>query len=475
MKVSLVKIAFTALMVSGISAHPTKELERRDLISNIDDIFNSTIDNGEAHKDNAKSAITDIFDKINDGIKQDIDNLKEVGKSIADLIKSVVPTEDLSTPEGVQAYLGQLFENGEDLFKNSIDMVGHGLKPGSIAGNFEGFSDEINTSDNFNVKEPEGSVYPQAESEDPSFSLSEEQLRSAIQIPEEFQYGNGSKSPVILVPGTGSKGGMTYASNYAKLLKETDFADVVWLNVPGYLLDDAQNNAEYVAYAINYISGISNNKNVSIISWSQGGLDTQWALKYWASTRSKVSDFIPISPDFKGTRMVPVLCPSFPKLSCPPSVLQQEYNSTFIETLRADGGDSAYVPTTSIYSGFDEIVQPQSGKGASGLINDNRNVGVTNNEVQTICPDRPAGKYYTHEGVLYNPVGYALAVDALTHEGPGQLSRIDLDTECGRIVPDGLTYTDLLATEALIPEALVLILSYDDKTRDEPEIRSYAQ
>ncbi|CAN0504581.1 unnamed protein product, partial [Scytosiphon promiscuus] len=150
MKVSLVKIAFTALMVSGISAHPTKELERRDLISNIDDIVNSTIDNGEAHKDNAKSAITDIFDKINDGIKQDIDNLKEVGKSIADLIKSVVPTEDLSTPEGVQAYLGQLFENGEDLFKNSIDMVGHGLKPGSIAGNFEGFSDEINTSDNFN-------------------------------------------------------------------------------------------------------------------------------------------------------------------------------------------------------------------------------------------------------------------------------------------------------------------------------------
>lgn len=48
---SLVKIAFTALIVGGISAHPTKELERRDLISNIDDIINSTVYNGEAHKD----------------------------------------------------------------------------------------------------------------------------------------------------------------------------------------------------------------------------------------------------------------------------------------------------------------------------------------------------------------------------------------------------------------------------------------
>ena len=475
MRLSLVKIACAALMVGEISAHPTKELEKRNLISSIDDIVKSTINNGKAHKDNAKSAITDIFDKINDGVKQDIDDLKEVGKSIADLIKSVVPTVDLSSPEGVQDYLGQLFENGEDIFKNSIDMVGHGLKPGSIGGNFKGFSDEINTSDNDNTKEPENSVYPKAESDDPSFSISEKELRSAIQIPKEYEYGNGSKSTVILVPGTGSKGGMTYASNYAKLFKETDFADVVWLNTPGYWLDDVQNNAEFVAYAINYISGISNNKNVSIISWSQGGLDTQWALKYWTSTRSKVSNFIPISPDFMGTKMAPVLCPSFPKLSCPPSVLQQKYNSTFIQTLRADGGDSAYVPTTSIYSGFDEIVEPQSGKDASGFINDDRNVGVTNNEVQTICPNKPAGKYYTHEGALYNPVGYALAVDALTHEGPGQLSRIDLDTVCGRIVPEGLTYTDILATEALIPEALALIIGYDDKVRGEPEIKSYAQ
>lgn len=475
MRVNWSKVILSSMMVGSIHSHPTKELERRDLISSIENIVHSTIDKGETHRDDAKSTLDGIFSKINDGIKQDVDDLKEVGKSIAQLLKSVAPTEDLSTPEGVQSYLGQLFENGQDIFKNSIDMIAHGLKPGSIIGNFDGFSEEINTSDNVNSKEPEKSIYPLLESSDASYSLSEKKLRAAIQIPKEYEYGNGSKVPVILVPGTGSRGGLVYASNYAKLLKETDFADVLWLNIPGYLLDDAQNNAEYVAYAINYISGISNNKNVSVISWSQGGLDTQWALKYWPSTRSKVSDFIPISPDFMGTKMAYVLCPSFPALPCPPSVLQQEYNSTFIQVLRDNGGDSAYVPTTSIYSGFDEIVQPQSGNDASGIIKDDRNVGVTNNEVQKICPNKPAGKYYTHEGTLYNPVGYELAVDALTHDGPGQLSRIDLDTECGRIVPDKLTYTDILATEALIPEALVLLLSYDDKIKEEPSIKSYAQ
>ncbi|KAL4794167.1 hypothetical protein BDV19DRAFT_390445 [Aspergillus venezuelensis] len=120
--------------------------------------------------------------------------------------------------------------------------------------------------------------------------------------------------------------------------------------------------SEYIAYAINYISAVSES-NVAIIAWSQGNLDTQWSFKYWPSTKDVVDNYIAISPDYHGTR----------------------YETDFIEALRADGGGSAYVPTITIYSTFDEIVQPQSGPDALAILDDDRKVGVSNNHAQTVC------------------------------------------------------------------------------------------
>lgn len=117
----------------------------------------------------------------------------------------------------MRAYLGQLFENGEDLFKNSIDMVGHGLKPGSLAGNFKASLVKLILRIMM-IKNQEALFIVSSRIRRPIFFTFRKIITLAIQIPEEFQYGNGSKSPVILVPGTGSKGGMTYAANYAKLL-----------------------------------------------------------------------------------------------------------------------------------------------------------------------------------------------------------------------------------------------------------------
>jgi hypothetical protein len=325
---------------------------------------------------------------------------------------------------------------------------------------------------NMNIEAPAEVIYPQKSSGDAPYSISEAQLRAAIQIPSTFTFGQ--KPPVIGVPGTGSTGCLTFNSNFFKLWSSVSYADPVWLNIPNFLLDDAQINAEYVAYAINYISGISSNANVSVIAWSQGNLDTQWALKYWPSTRAVVLDFISISPDFHGTELAYIICPGFPSVACTPSVIQQNYNSNFIATLRSDGGDSAYVPTTTIYSATDSIVQPQSGTAASAFINDGRGVGVSNNEIQVICNGLPAGGLYTHEGVLYNPLAYALAVDALTHDGPGLTSRLDLGSVCSEIASPGLSLGDVLATEGNIPVAVAVVAAYVPKVITEPTIMSYA-
>jgi hypothetical protein len=59
---------------------------------------------------------------------------------------------------------------------------------------------------------------------------------------------------IQLVPGTGATGYQNLDGYFIPLLQGPTLPDPVWLNVPGQLLMDAQENADYVAYAINLIS-----------------------------------------------------------------------------------------------------------------------------------------------------------------------------------------------------------------------------
>ncbi|OJK01826.1 hypothetical protein ASPACDRAFT_26475 [Aspergillus aculeatus ATCC 16872] len=316
-------------------------------------------------------------------------------------------------------------------------------------------------------------IYPRTSEQDAPYSVPEESLRSAIYIPSAFQYGRDGKTSVILVPGTGTYGGEAYAPNFAKLLRESAFADPVWLNVPGRMCDESARNAEYVAYAIRYIYTRCQGRSVAVVGWSQGCLSIQWTLKYWPSTRELVSNFIAISADFAGTVGAWALCPFKGAQPGTPAVWHQTRNSNFISTLRSHGGDSAYVPTTSIYSATDEVVQPQSGTGASAYMKDERGVGVTNCEVQVQARLRPAGLIYSHEAVLYNPLAWALAADAIQHGGPGSLERIDMATVCMRSKAEGLSLIDATRTQALAAWALKNILLFTPKPWREPELPAY--
>ncbi|TDZ13753.1 Lipase B [Colletotrichum spinosum] len=350
------------------------------------------------------------------------------------------------------------------------------LDLGNIANKLIAPIHPIDSTANSNPLNPATPVYPRKSAADAPYTLTEQQLRQAIYIPKTFTYGQ--KPPVLFIPGTGVYAGETYSANLLKLLTGVPYADPVLLNIPGALLGDAQVNSEYVAYAINYISAVAG-RNASIVSWSQGGLDTQWAMTFWPSTRAAVSNFFPVSPDFHGTVLANALClsPGSGALNapCDPSVIQQQYTSLFVKTLRARGGADAYVPTTTFYSALlDEVVEPQQGTLASAYLGDARRVGVNNVEVQSVCAGRPAGGLYGHATMLFNPLTAALIKDGLQNQGGAQLGRINLDQVCRDAIAPGLSLEDGIATAGAIVPAAIRLLAYLPKLIAEPALKTYA-
>ena len=169
-------------------------------------------------------------------------------------------------------------------------LIASGLASNDLNGIAAGFTTENNAS-NVNPTPPK-SIYPKKSAGDAPYSGSEKFLRGQIYIPPDFTYGK--KPPVLLIPGTGERGGNTYSGNWRILLRGKSYADPVILNYPGYGLADAQDNAEGVAYAINYIGAVTGRK-VSCIAWSQGNLNVQWALQYWPSTRKVLQNYVGFS------------------------------------------------------------------------------------------------------------------------------------------------------------------------------------
>jgi hypothetical protein len=423
------------------------------------------------------------------GLLKAVDNAVASGdaQAVSSLLVQIQPTARPTAISQVLAGQKSVWASPTrtDFYGGIATQVANGLGPlldGTLSTLLEGdFPVGENSIDN-NNKAIAG-LYPRKPSTtDAPYSVPEAQLRAAIYIPPGFTFGK--KTPVLFVPGTASYGGTNFANNLRKLLTGVSYADPVWLNVPNAMLEDTQVNSEYVAYAINYISAISgsveNPKKMAIISWSQGGLDTQWVLKYWPSTRKIVQDFLPVSPDFHGTVFGNGLCLNAGgdlNFLCATALVQQEYTSNYVKQLRKNGGDRAFVPTTTFYSGFfDEVVEPQQGNAASAYLpSGGPDAPASNNEVQTVCALQPGGSFYGHAGVLFNPLTYALVVDALTHPGTtGQVSRINLKSVCADYAAPGLDLDDVLATTGLIVTAGVGLLAYPHKVLTEPPLKGYA-
>ncbi|KAL2065925.1 hypothetical protein VTL71DRAFT_3595 [Oculimacula yallundae] len=316
-------------------------------------------------------------------------------------------------------------------------------------------------------------IYPNFSIADAPYQFLEAELQSAIFLPKTFGFGHDGKIPVLLIPGTGSMGGETFAPNFAKLLSRSTFADPCWLNIPGKMCVDATKNAEFVAYAINYLSSICDAK-ISLVGWSQGTLSAQWALKYWPSTRTRVRNLVCLSGVFGGTVLAKFVAPRNACGYAAPAIWQQRRGSKLTKHLKEYGGGSAYVPTTSVYSAKDEVVQPQSGERASARLRDERCVGVLNCEIQSVVGRKPASLMYTHFSML-NPLAWALTEDAIIHGDCGSLDRIDMKRVCSHTKPAGLTVRDVAKTKALAAKCAKAIVTFEGKCKEEPALPEYCR
>jgi hypothetical protein len=108
-------------------------------------------------------------------------------------------------------------------------------------------------------------------------------------------------------------------------------------------------------------------------------------------------------------------------VKCPPASWQQAASANFITALNSGAETFAGISYTEIYTHTDEVVRPNSSPANSTSSLHTGAGRITNVATQDLCP------LDLDEHLLIgtiDPVAYALALDALNHDGPADPARI---------------------------------------------------
>jgi hypothetical protein len=269
------------------------------------------------------------------------------------------------------------------------------------------------------------------------------------------------RAPVLLVQGTGATAKDNWSWTYEPAL---DKLGIAWcaVDLPDQATSDVQVAGEYVVHAIRTMHGRTGRK-IAIIGHSQGGMVPRWALRFWPDTRALVDDMIGFAPSNHGTTQA--VCTA--EDPCSAAGWQQGDKATFIKALNSRQETFKGISYTSIYTRTDETVQPNQNPetGSSSLRTGDG--ARTNVATQDICPNA----VYEHLAIgLVDPVAYALAIDALDHDGPADPKRIPL-TVCAQPFHPGINPVTLPQDSSA---ALISFESYKPRTVSaEPPLACY--
>ena len=268
--------------------------------------------------------------------------------------------------------------------------------------------------------------------------------------------------PVLLVPGTNLDPKANFSWNYVRAFRAQG-RPYCTVSLPEWGLVDIQVSGEYLVHAIRTMSRAAGRK-VDVLGYSQGGMVPRWALRFWPDTRRMVDDLVGLAPSNHGTYDSVVTCSTGP---CHPSHWQQAATSRFVEALNSRAEAFRGVDYTVVYTRYDQIVTPNVDGSGSSINNGERY--VVNVALQDVCPTNTA----EHLAIgSYDPVAYALAIDALDHRGPADPSRVPV-TVCAQPFQPGVDPAGFGQGYGLMLDTIGRSSMEGPKVPAEPALRKY--
>jgi triacylglycerol esterase/lipase EstA (alpha/beta hydrolase family) len=271
-----------------------------------------------------------------------------------------------------------------------------------------------------------------------------------------------SRAPVLLVPGTAENPTAEFSWTWEPAL---DKLGIPWCAValPHDATGDSQTSAEYVVNAIRTMYSRSG-RRIAIIGHSQGGMLPRWVFRFWPDTRAMVDDLVGLAPSNHGTLSAIPVCVAV----CPASFRQQETGSEFVKALNSYQETFPGISYTVVYTHTDEVVTPNLDDNGSSPVHGGGGE-ISNVPIQQICPL----DVNEHLGVgTYDPVAYALAIDALDHAGPADPSRIS-PSVCTQLLMPGVNPATFATDEANFAASIGAAVAGAEQVPAEPPLRCY--
>jgi triacylglycerol esterase/lipase EstA (alpha/beta hydrolase family) len=304
----------------------------------------------------------------------------------------------------------------------------------------------------------------------PKLSVSPAKLRGSLSCTAGL--GSARRNPVLLVPPTLVNPDEAYFA-YERAFHAMGIPYCT-LTIPHFTTEDIQVSGEYVVNAIRTLHRRTR-RQVDLLGWSQGGgPEPRWALRFWPDVRPMVAKLIDLEAPNHGTIVLHTvttggvsanpLCPG----SCVPALWQQADNSNFTAALNSRQETFPGIAYTNVYSHTNQFVQPDLDETGTTSLHGGGGE-IANIATQDICPLNAAD----HLAYYYDPVAYALVIDALTHSGPADPDRINRAV-CLRLTNPYVSITEVPAYTAHLYQVIFVdrLLS-EPQLNAEPPLRCY--